>query len=339
MKGLPSTISIIVPVYNGEKTLARCLDSVLAQTYADWECILINDGSTDGSAALLETYAAKDPRLVVLSVANGGVSRAKNLGLDKATGTLLTFADADDFLETSALEVLHALMEKTDADVAVGHLRFEDTAGLLLPTSPPLPTEGPNPLLLSPTQAVQTLFTGQPFAGHLPGKLLKRDKLQDLRFREDIVIYEDMLFLLSYMQQVKRLAYTPDVMYHYVIRDSGAMSAAFTQRKATSITACEAMNRLTEQCFPSSLAAARRFGLQNALWLLEDYLAAPPSTQQKPWALSARKEACAFIRSEPIANNLPLVQKAFCIAIKAGWPVFNALYCGPYQWAKRMDKQ
>lgn len=336
---METVISIVVPIYNGEKTLTRCLDSVLAQTFPQWECIVVNDGSTDGTAALLDAYTAQDARFRTLTFPNGGVSRAKNLGMAQAKGEHLAFLDCDDFLEPHALETLNRLMEESGADVAVGHLLFEDEEGNLLPSTPPLPSQEeassqPAPRLMASDEAAYTIFASQPFGGHLHGKLLRRDKLQGLRYREDLCLYEDMLFLLSYLEGARRLAYLPVAVHHYVVGSAGAMASGLSQRKASSLDACQALCRLAAQSFPSSLPAARRFCVQNAIWLLEELLASPPATQGEPWARQARRAACGVIRSTPIPAGLPLVQKCFCVAISLGWPVFLALYRGPYRWAK-----
>lgn len=98
--------SIIVPVYNVEKYLKECLDSVLHQTFADWECICVNDGSTDGSVAILEEYAEKDRRFRIITQSNKGLSAARNTGIDAAKGDYILFLDSDDWLELNALQTL-----------------------------------------------------------------------------------------------------------------------------------------------------------------------------------------------------------------------------------------
>ena len=105
-------ISVIVPVYQAEKLLPQCVDSVLAQTFSDWELLLIDDGSRDGSPALCDGYAARDPRVRVFHKPNGGVSTARNLGLEHAAGQCIAFLDADDAFEPAALETLWYLREK-----------------------------------------------------------------------------------------------------------------------------------------------------------------------------------------------------------------------------------
>ena len=100
-------MSIIIPVYNSEKALRRCLDSILAQTMTDYECLLIDDGSTDSSGRICDEYAAKDERFRVFHKENGGVSSARNVGLDNAKGEWITFVDSDDSVEESFLESLY----------------------------------------------------------------------------------------------------------------------------------------------------------------------------------------------------------------------------------------
>ena len=100
-----SLISIIVPVYNAEKTLNRCVSSILSQTFQDWELLLIDDGSTDRSGKLCDEYAAKDQRIKVFHKKNGGVSSARNIGLDHAKGQWVTFVDCDDWIVDSALDI------------------------------------------------------------------------------------------------------------------------------------------------------------------------------------------------------------------------------------------
>ena len=111
-------ISVIVPVYQAEALLPQCVESVLAQTFSDWELLLIDDGSRDGSPTLCDGYAARDPRIRVFHKPNGGVSTARNLGLEQAAGPYIAFLDADDTFEPAALETLWYLREKAGADSA-----------------------------------------------------------------------------------------------------------------------------------------------------------------------------------------------------------------------------
>jgi glycosyltransferase involved in cell wall biosynthesis len=111
------TISIIVPVYNTEKYLRRCLDSIVAQTFKDYECIIVDDGSTDGSAAICDEYEKKDSRFKVLHKENEGVSAARNVGIEYAEGEFITFVDSDDYLSSVYLRDLY---DNKEYDYVVG---------------------------------------------------------------------------------------------------------------------------------------------------------------------------------------------------------------------------
>ena len=115
------TISLILPVYNAEAYLPTALDSILAQTFRDFEVILVNDGSTDGSLDICRRYARQESRFLVIDTPNGGVSKSRNLALDRAQGTYLQFMDADDWLSPDAMEVLAHTAASTGADLVISH--------------------------------------------------------------------------------------------------------------------------------------------------------------------------------------------------------------------------
>ena len=115
-------LSIVIPVYNVERYLGECLDSVLAQTFGDYEVIVVNDGSTDGSAALAEDFARRDPRFRLVHQENGGLSKARNTGIDVATGEYMAFLDSDDALPPDAYELLVGTLDRTGSDFATGNV-------------------------------------------------------------------------------------------------------------------------------------------------------------------------------------------------------------------------
>lgn len=119
--------SILIPVYNVEPYLRNCLESVLNQTFSDWEGICVNDGSTDHSAAILEEFFEKDNRFKVITQSNGGLSAARNTGLDAATGDYVLFLDSDDWLELNALEVIANALDGEDMICFSGRRYFEET--------------------------------------------------------------------------------------------------------------------------------------------------------------------------------------------------------------------
>ena len=120
-------ISVIIPAYNAQVHLKRCLDSVCGQSYKDIEVVLVDDGSTDSTLQICEEYAKQDSRIRVFHKENGGVAAARNLALDRAEGAMIAFSDADDYYEPMMLERLHDAMLKHDADmVCCGYLEEYD---------------------------------------------------------------------------------------------------------------------------------------------------------------------------------------------------------------------
>ena len=115
------TLSLIVPIYNGETYLETCLNSILGQTFRDFEALLVNDGSTDGTSEICHRYARSDSRLQVIDKPNGGVSQTRNYAMDRARGTYLQFMDADDWLAPNAMEVLCHAATSTGCDLVISH--------------------------------------------------------------------------------------------------------------------------------------------------------------------------------------------------------------------------
>ena len=122
-----SKITLVIPIYNVEKYLKECLESVLNQTFIDWEAICVNDGSTDGSAAILEEYASKDNRFIIITQSNAGLSAARNAGMKEAQGDYILFLDSDDWLEPSALQVLVNHCDGEDMVCFSGRRYVEET--------------------------------------------------------------------------------------------------------------------------------------------------------------------------------------------------------------------
>ncbi len=119
-------ISVIVPVYNVEKYLKNCLDSIIEQTFKDFEIICVNDGSTDNSRTILEEYKNKDSRILIIDKKNGGLSSARNYGLDKAKGEFISFVDSDDWIENTMLEKLYKNITELNSEISICAVRLYD---------------------------------------------------------------------------------------------------------------------------------------------------------------------------------------------------------------------
>ena len=211
--------SIIVPVYNTEAFLVRCLDSILDQTYGNFELLAIDDGSTDNSGQILDEYAHRDDRIRVFHQENGGLSAARNKGLDNAEGRYICFVDSDDYMDVRQLERVKGYLDDDDCE----HLSFgSQTTGLdgqIIYDSP----EEWSYSIDSEEDLYRFLMDHV-----LPGKMRRevwsqifnRSLLGDLRFVDNRIVYaEDFCFTLSYLSKVKRTRKINDILYYYERHD------------------------------------------------------------------------------------------------------------------------
>ncbi len=201
-------VSVIVPVYNGEATLQRCLDSLLAQTWADIELVVVNNASSDSTAAICA--ACPDPRLVYLEEPRRGVSRARNTGLAAAGGDYIMFVDADDFVEPDMLETMLAV---EGYDVVYCGLTTQNPDGSN-PQAMRMP-EGPHSRddilgLLLQAEALSIMFG--PYC-----KLYPKSVVGSVRFDEDIHVGEDLKFHFDVLQHVNKAFFIEKQFYHYIL--------------------------------------------------------------------------------------------------------------------------
>ena len=213
-------ISIIVPVYNVEEYLKQCLDSILGQTYRNWELILVNDGSTDSSGLICQEYAEKDARIRYYEKENGGLSDARNYGIEQAQGEYLTFVDSDDFLDASHLNVLYNALVKNDVDISIANYTNYQTSTATFY----LHTFG---------DYYEKIYTSEELIDDLSflerndlsfstiwGSLYKKSVFSFLRFPKG-VIGEDVALIYKMYTQVDKIVYVHKDTYIYRENDSG----------------------------------------------------------------------------------------------------------------------
>ncbi len=212
-------ISVIVPAYNAQEHLKKCVDSILAQSFADLELIIIDDGSTDETGSICDAYAASDPRVRVIHQENGGVSRARNAGLDAAEGELIAFADADDHLLPEAYERMLGEMERRGAGTAMCNFIAEAPDGTLSPYGAHVPggfydAEAAKSLIARPLLC-DRLEAG--FNGFVWCYLFSAADIKRANIRFTGAYLEDELFLIEYFAQGHELAVTDGELYRYCL--------------------------------------------------------------------------------------------------------------------------
>ena len=212
-------VSVIVPVYNVENYLRKCLDSVINQSYGNLEILLIDDGSTDTSGELCEEYAEKDSRVKIFHKENGGLSSARNMGLDYALGKYITFVDSDDYLAEDAIESLVASLEKYQADISIGQLENADKKDAVIDKRRKKFYEE---TVLSSEQAMMELCLNRMTGTSACGKLYKSILFENVRYPVG-KRYEDMYTTPEIIVLSKKVVILRKTVYLVVLR-SGSIT-------------------------------------------------------------------------------------------------------------------
>ena len=213
-------ISIIVPVYNVEQYLPRCIDNILNQSFADLELLLIDDGSKDKSGAICDEYAAKDSRIRVYHKENGGVSSARNIGLENARGEWLAFIDGDDEITEGYFNIRQ---EHEGVDVIIKPYSVVNADGRV--------TCHNNELSILTGREKIFRYYVQKRNNALWDKIIKRKTVGTKRFNTNVSIGEDFLFFLSVLPNVNSIAFDDTGSYRYFLRQGSAMQSVDIKRR------------------------------------------------------------------------------------------------------------
>ncbi|AHM57188.1 putative glycosyltransferase EpsJ [Peptoclostridium acidaminophilum DSM 3953] len=255
-------ISVIIPVYNAEGYIRKCLDSVIGQSYENLEIIVIDDGSTDESGNICDEYGKKDARIRVLHKGNGGVSTARNLGLKMATGKYVGFVDSDDWIEKDMYSFLVSMAEANDADVAACGYYINDD-------SPPMQDNECATQSMSQEAAIQTSFLNVSrfcFYGALWNKLFRSDifKGNGIEFDESISVGEDMLFLSQCIMGSGKIVYSPIPKYHYACNEMGVTSKPFYSQKVSMLKALDKIESIVTPKYPQLAPVVHQRSIQTS---------------------------------------------------------------------------
>lgn len=259
-------VSVIVPVYKVEKYLYRCVDAILAQTHHEIEVILVDDGSPDQCGKICDEYAEKDLRVRVIHKVNGGLSDARNAGLEIATGEWISFIDSDDWIEPNMYEELLKNAEVYGAQISVGGVNDEV-------------------IINGEVQVLKTTFNGaekvecmEPIDAmrkHLMGSWAAWDKIYRREIFEGIQypvgeINEDEPIMLTLLKRCTTVVYTNVVYYHYVHRAESITTSAFSEKKMAWPRHCEEnLQWILKHCPQLEDAALRRY-LSSLLWAMRE---------------------------------------------------------------------
>ncbi len=225
-------ISVIVPVYNVQQYLHKCIDSVLAQSYTNLEILLIDDGAKDNSGAICDEYALRDSRVRVIHKENGGLSDARNKGIEEAHGEYLGFIDSDDFIDFDMYEVLYNTLKKHDADMSMCGV-YELYEGQEAEQVSEI-----RDFACSPEEAMKIVIDGQINYAYAVNKLYKRELFDEIRYPVGKII-EDAFVILFLLEKTSRVALTNARKYYYFHRENSITSRTFSKKHYDCIEAHE----------------------------------------------------------------------------------------------------
>lgn len=240
-------ISVIVPVYKVEKYIRKCVDSILAQTFTDFELFLVDDGSPDNCGKICDEYAKKDDRIIVIHKENGGLSEARNVAIDRATGDYLTFIDSDDYVTENHLKTLYSALLSTDSDIALSNITSFDEAGY-------------NDLY-KPTEEIKTLDGRDVFSTinrpNACAKLFKTRIYDTIRFPVGR-LYEDVFVWHDVLAKAKRVVFTGVNSYFYYFRNNSIMHQEYRLQFTDIVDALELRIKKLEELRLNGLADENR---------------------------------------------------------------------------------
>ena len=252
-------ISVIVPVYNAEKYLDRCIQSVLQQTYPNWELILIDDGSKDESGSIADQYKQTEDRIRVIHQQNAGVSTARNQGLDMATGNYIAFLDADDELTTDCLKKLIETAVENHADIVAGKCSSD--------------RKSTNPLgeitVWRGEEALKNALMDNPFTYSAWAKLFRRECIGNTRFVPEIKINEDSYFIFQLVAKKPTFVGIEDEVYLYRENPDSASRAVFSDKFFDILRVADLKYKTIQKDFPNLIKLANNMQLKAKMNLLK----------------------------------------------------------------------
>lgn len=322
-------VSVIIPVYNVEAYLKRCLESLSAQTLEDIEFILVNDGATDACPAMLDAFAAENPRARVIHKKNGGVSSARNAGLDVATGDYIGFVDSDDFIEPNTFQRVYEAAIQNSADMVWFHYAsvWGDEAVLKV--------VGGEEKLFDGGKAAFSVQFQSDYKRFVWDKLFRRELFDGVRFPTDRVIYEDVFVLPQLFVRSSRVLQIPDVLYYYRARPL-SLSHIRDEKLNQWLETADFLMDITRQNYPEFMTEAQAYYNLIQLRSLDTILECDHFRRHPCWKYQIRLLRKRLI---PILKlNCPLVRKARKL-YAIGIVLCPDLVAGYVRWRLRKNRR
>ena len=290
-------LSVVIPIYNVEKYLDQCIKSVVNQTYQNLEIILVDDGSPDRCPEICDIWKEKDKRITVIHKQNGGLSDARNHGIQVATGEYIAFVDSDDFIEPDMYEVMIQAADRTGADIATcGRFLYNEKILEMKHTSP-------DEILLQPVDAIKELLCGGLVEESAWDKIYKKDFFDTVKFPIG-QINEDLPIMPLLFEQAKTIVCTGKPFYYYRVNENGITHSPYSAAKSDIIKHMEETSTYILQKYPSLKKAVQIFQGRYAYAMLLFFYQNQDLPLQYP-------EDYATYRNYLVRNWVPLIKSNF----------------------------
>mgnify|MGYP001443428711 CR=1 FL=1 len=307
-------ITMIIPVYNIENYVSRCVESAINQSYENLEILLIDDGSEDASGEICDQYGEKCSNIRVIHKENGGLSEARNVGIEAAGGEYLVFLDGDDFVTKNYVENLFNAIEQVSCDLAISmFLNVVDDQGIELNTDGVLEN-------LS-EECLRSLLYQRGIETSAPGKIYKRELIGELRFPVGR-LYEDVMFTVRMIARSSRIAIVDNVDYMYYQRQGSIQYQQFDKRKMDSIHHSLELEQFVERNYPKLIRAShcRRFNAACNI-VLQIPSGEYPEEKQYLWTMIKK------LRTEVIADPESRAKSKIAALVSfLGYDILRTLY-------------
>ncbi len=244
-------ISVVVPVYNVEKYIHKCVDSIINQTYKNLEIILVDDGSPDNCPKICDEFAKNDKRIKVIHKQNGGLSDARNVGIEVAKGKYITFIDSDDYIETNYVELLYNTINDDKSDISIGSHKVIYDSGKIIDKSTSERT------ILNPKEVLKRILYDDGIDLSAWGKLYKLNLFKDIKYPVGR-LFEDSATTYLLIDKANKISINSCVIYNYIIRNNSITNSSFNLKKLDLITSTREMNDYILNKYPKLGKACKR---------------------------------------------------------------------------------
>lgn len=310
-------ISVILPVYNVQKYLCRCLNSVIQQSYKFLEIILVDDGSTDCSGKICDIYEKRDCRIKVFHKENGGLSDARNYGISKANGEFLTFVDSDDYIDEDYVEYLYGLIKGTACKMSICSLYVCYTAGGRIRGM----GNGKRGVLTG-KKCIEMMCYHREVDTAACAKLYHRTLFDEVRFPKG-KLFEDIGTLYLLFDQCNYIAYGFEPKYYYMVRNDSIVTSAFHMQKLDLIEMTDAMGDYVDRKYPDLQPATLRRRAYARFSTLNQMIDVENIHDIRDGIITYLNEVCAAVIKNP---QTPARDKLAFYLLKTGYPLYSCFW-------------